>query len=74
MYDEGKRYGEAMCMAFHRSMGVDARVVRIRNTLMLEEIEVSEALLPEVLKRSDLTVLGDPKAMAFDAAGTLAKL
>jgi hypothetical protein len=52
----------------------DARVVHIKNTLMLEEIEVSEALVPEVAKRSDLTILGDPKAMPFDAAGILAAL
>jgi hypothetical protein len=52
----------------------EVRLVRIKNTLMLGEIEVSESLLPEVSKRSDLTVLGDPKTMAFDAAGTLAAL
>jgi hypothetical protein len=36
----------------------DARVVRIRNTLQLTEVEVSEAFLPELAKRSDLTPLG----------------
>ncbi len=54
--------------------GDEARVVRIKNTLMLGEIEVSEALLSEVAKRPELTVLGDPKLMAFDAAGMLAPL
>ena len=51
-----------------------ARVIRIKNTLMLGEIEVSEAFLPEVAKRGDLTPLGDPAVLGFDAAGTLARL
>ena len=49
-----------------------ARVVRIKNTLLLSEIEVSEALLPEVRKRSDLAPLGDLAPLAFDVAGRLA--
>ncbi len=32
MYDEGKRYGEALTMAYHRSCGTDTRIVRIFNT------------------------------------------
>jgi hypothetical protein len=36
----------------------DARVVRIRNTLQITEVEVSEAFLPDLAKRSDLTALG----------------
>src|SRR5881398_848418 len=48
-----------------------ARVIRIKNTLRLDEIEVSEAFLPEVAKRSDLTRLTDPAPLAFDAAGRL---
>ena len=36
----------------------DARVVRIRNTLQLTEVEVSEAFLPELAKRPDLAPLG----------------
>ena len=31
-YDEAKRYGEALCMAYHRAYGVDTRIVRIFNT------------------------------------------
>src|SRR2546421_12476682 len=44
----------------------NARVIRIKNTLMLGEIEVSEAFLPDVAKRSDLTALGDPTELGFD--------
>jgi hypothetical protein len=48
-----------------------ARVIRIRNTLMLGEIEVSEAFAPDLAKRPDLTPLGDPIPLPFDAAGRL---
>ena len=48
-----------------------ARVVRIKNTLLLGEIQVSEALLPEIAGRAELTPLGDPAPLAFDAAGRL---
>ncbi len=48
-----------------------ARVVRIRNTLLLGEIEVSEAFLPELAQRPELTKLSDPAPLAFDAAGRL---
>jgi hypothetical protein len=47
-----------------------ARVIRIRNTLMLGELEVSEAYAADVARRSDLTVLGEAP-LGFDAAGRL---
>jgi hypothetical protein len=47
-----------------------ARVVRIKNTLMLGELEVSEAFAAEVDKRHDLTTLGIG-ALEFDASGRL---
>ena len=37
-----------------------ARVVHIRNTLLLEEFQVSENMLPEALKRPELTVIEEP--------------
>src|SRR5574341_1532266 len=49
-----------------------ARVVRIKNTLLLGEIQVSEAFLPEIGGRADLTQLSEPAPLAFDAAGGLA--
>jgi hypothetical protein len=48
-----------------------ARVIRIRNTLMLGEIEVSEAYTAELARRPDLTPIGDPTPLPFDAAGRL---
>jgi len=49
----------------------DARVVRIKNTLRLGEVEVSEACLPDIAKREDLKQVSEPAPLAFDAAGTL---
>jgi hypothetical protein len=48
-----------------------ARIVRIQNTLLLEELEVSEALLPEVKQRDTLEILWGPKPLTFDSAGGL---
>ena len=48
-----------------------ARVIRIKNTLMIGELEVSEAFAPDVARRSDLTVLGEG-LLSFDATGRLA--
>jgi hypothetical protein len=47
-----------------------ARVIRIKNTLMIGELEVSEAFAAEVDKRRDLTTLGTAP-MEFDAEGRL---
>ena len=47
-----------------------ARVVRIKNTLMLGELEVSEAFAADLAQRSDLTRLG-AAPLGFDAAGRL---
>jgi hypothetical protein len=53
----------------------DCRVVRIRNTLQLGEIQVSEPLLAQVRARPDrFEVLSAPAALAFDANGSLAPL
>jgi hypothetical protein len=49
----------------------EARVVRIRNTLRLAEVDVSDALLPEVTGRADLSPLGEPAPLAFGPDGAL---
>jgi hypothetical protein len=48
-----------------------ARVVRIKNTLRLAEVDVSEACLPELAGRADVEVLGEPAPLVFAADGTL---
>jgi hypothetical protein len=49
----------------------NARVVRIRNTLAIGELHVSEAYAAEVARRADLTVVGAAAPLAFDVAGRL---
>jgi hypothetical protein len=50
-----------------------ARIIRIKNTLVLGELEVSEAYAADVARRSDLTVLGEA-VLDFDATGRLVAL
>jgi hypothetical protein len=50
-----------------------ARVAWIRNTLELQDLLVSEALLPEVEKVSTLIVDSVPADLAFDASGSLVR-
>ena len=49
------------------------RLVRIKDTLHLGEIEISEALLEEARSHPDVEVLTEPAPMAFDAHGNLAQ-
>jgi len=44
----------------------DSKVVRIKNTLKLDEIEISESLLEAAKKRSDLEIMGEIREMEFD--------
>ena len=49
----------------------EARVVRIKNTLQLEELQVSEALLDQVRSNPSLEIVGEPEPMRFDEQGNL---
>ena len=49
----------------------DTKTVRIRSTLDLEDILVSEALLAEAREAPNATVLGSPESMQFTDAGQL---
>jgi hypothetical protein len=51
-----------------------ARVIRIKNTLMLGEIECSEAYLPDIKKRGDLEIVGEAQPFGFDAAGQIVSI
>jgi hypothetical protein len=51
-----------------------ARVMHIRNTLKLEEVEVSEPCLAMPRKATEFSVVGSPRAMTFDAEGNLAPI
>ena len=63
VYDESKRFGEAMVMAYHRSRGVDTRMVRIFNTygprLHPGDGRVISNFMMQALRGEPLTVYGD---------------
>ncbi len=63
VYDEAKRFAEAMTMAYHRAHGVDVRIVRIFNSfgprMRLNDGRVVPAFVPQALRGEDLTVFGD---------------
>lgn len=63
VYDEAKRFAEAMTMAYHRYHGVDTRIVRIFNTygprMRLNDGRVLPAFVGQALNGEDLTVFGD---------------
>ena len=48
-----------------------ARIMHIRNTLWLEEVEVSEPSLKELPKMTEFTVIKGPYDMTFNGAGNL---
>lgn len=50
---------------------MSARIVRIKNTLELKTMLVSESLVPEVQRHRDLVLPSGPQAMTFDADGNL---
>ena len=63
VYDEAKRFAEAMTMAYHRYHGVDTKIVRIFNTygprMRLNDGRAVPAFMSQVLRHQDVTVFGD---------------
>jgi dTDP-glucose 4,6-dehydratase len=63
VYDEAKRFAEAMTMAYQRAHGVETRIVRIFNTygprMRLNDGRVLPAFMPQALRGEALTVFGD---------------
>jgi len=63
VYDEAKRFAEAMTMAYHRFHGVETRIVRIFNTygprMRPHDGRVVPALICQALKGEPLTIFGD---------------
>ncbi|MCJ7657051.1 MAG: DUF362 domain-containing protein [Candidatus Atribacteria bacterium] len=56
---------------FTRIESAKVRVVRIKNTLALEKVYISEVLLKEAEERENLEIIGESKEMSFDSAGNL---
>lgn len=63
VYDEAKRFSEAMTMAYHRYHGVDTRILRIFNTygprMRIEDGRAIPAFLSQALRGEPMTVFGD---------------
>jgi dTDP-glucose 4,6-dehydratase len=65
VYDEAKRFSEALTMAYHRYHAVDTRLVRIFNTygprMQLNDGRVIPNFMKQAMRGEDLTVYGDGK-------------
>jgi len=63
VYDEAKRFAEAITLAYHRTHGVDTKIVRIFNTygprMRLRDGRAVPAFMSQALRDEDVTVFGD---------------
>ncbi len=63
VYDEAKRFAEAITMAYHRYHGLDAKIVRIFNTygprMRVNDGRAVPTFIPQALRGEDITVFGD---------------
>ena len=63
VYDEAKRFAEAITMAYHRHHGIDTRIVRIFNTygprMRLNDGRAIPAFMTQALRGQPVTVFGD---------------
>ncbi len=63
VYDEAKRFAEAITMAYHRTHGVETRIARIFNTygprMRLDDGRALPNFMVQALKGEDITVYGD---------------
>ena len=65
VYDEAKRFAEAMTMAYHREVGIDTRIVRIFNTygphMRKDDGRAIPSFVDQALHDDDITIFGDGK-------------
>jgi dTDP-glucose 4,6-dehydratase len=63
VYDEAKRFAEALTLAYHRYHGVNTKIVRIFNTygprMRLRDGRAVPAFMSQALRNEDVTVFGD---------------
>jgi dTDP-glucose 4,6-dehydratase len=63
VYDEAKRFAEAITLAYHRSHGIDTKIVRIFNTygprMRLRDGRAVPAFMSQALSDEDVTIFGD---------------
>ena len=73
-FDSDREAVESALQCIGLTTPEQARVIRIRNTLLLAEIECSEAFLPEIRRTPSLEILGEARPLAFDEAGRIVPL
>ncbi len=65
VYDEAKRFAEAMTMAYHRELGIDTRIVRIFNTygprMRKDDGRAIPTFISQALTGEDITIHGNGK-------------
>ena len=65
VYDEAKRFAEALVMAYHRSHGLDTRIIRIFNTygprMRINDGRVVPAFCSQAITGQPITIFGDGK-------------
>jgi dTDP-glucose 4,6-dehydratase len=63
VYDEAKRFAEAMTVAYHRYHGLDAKIVRIFNTygqrMRVNDGRAVPAFISQALRNQEVTIFGD---------------
>ncbi len=63
VYDEAKRFGEALTMAYHRYNGVDSKIVRIFNTygprMRPNDGRAIPTFIPQALRNEPITIFGN---------------
>ena len=63
VYDEAKRFAEAITVAYHRYHGVDTKIVRIFNTygprMRVNDGRAVPTFIPQALRGEDITIFGD---------------
>lgn len=73
-YDTDQEILEVALSVIGLTSPVNSRLMWIRNTLELAEVECSEPYLDEARQRSDLEILGEPRKLPFDKNGNLPEI
>jgi nucleoside-diphosphate-sugar epimerase len=66
-YDEGKRFGEALCMAYHREYDVKVKIIRIFNTYGPNSNVTDSRVVPQLVRQA---ILGEPLTVHGDGKQT----
>jgi hypothetical protein len=70
-FDNDRKVLDAVFDTIGMVKSEDSKVVRIKNTLRLDEVDISESLIEPAKARDDLEIIGKPKEMEFDEKDNL---